>query len=103
MSCVFCRIVRGDEPAQVVHEDEHTVAFLNLVQATRGHTLVVPRAHHRDLGDVPLDVAERVMRTSAEVARRLTGALKAAGRVARRAGGDHPRLVTICTLLYRSI
>ncbi|MEV0378509.1 HIT domain-containing protein [Nonomuraea sp. NPDC050643] len=79
MSCVFCRIVQGAEPARSVHEDEHTVAFLDLAQATRGHTLVVPRVHHRDLGDIPLDTAERVMRAAVEVSRRLTGALGAAG------------------------
>ncbi|MEU4704507.1 HIT family protein [Nonomuraea dietziae] len=48
MSCVFCRIVAGTEPSQTIHEDEHAIAFLNLAQATKGHTLIVPRAHHRD-------------------------------------------------------
>ncbi|MER6002103.1 HIT domain-containing protein [Nonomuraea angiospora] len=78
-TCVFCRIVEGTEPSQTIHEDDHTIAFLNLAQATKGHTLVVPRAHHRDLTDIPLDEAAHVMRTTVEVGRRLTGALGAKG------------------------
>ncbi|MFI7128474.1 HIT family protein [Nonomuraea sp. NPDC050153] len=77
--CVFCRIVEGVEPSQIVHEDEHTVAFLNLAQVTEGHTLVVPRAHHRDLADIPLDAAAAVMRAGVHVARQLSGALRAPG------------------------
>jgi histidine triad (HIT) family protein len=42
MNCVFCRIVAGTEPSQTIHEDEHAIAFLNLAQATRVHTLVSP-------------------------------------------------------------
>ncbi|MEV0615610.1 HIT domain-containing protein [Nonomuraea sp. NPDC050404] len=79
MSCVFCRIVSGEEPSQTIHQDEHAIAFLNLAQATRGHTLVVPRAHHRDLADIPVEVAAQVMGTAVEVSRRLAGALRAPG------------------------
>ncbi|MBE1587220.1 HIT family protein [Nonomuraea angiospora] len=78
-ACVFCRIVEGVEPSQTIHEDDHTIAFLNLAPATRGHTLVVPRAHHRDLADIPPDEAAHVMRATVEVSRRLAGALGARG------------------------
>ncbi|MFI7639626.1 HIT family protein [Nonomuraea sp. NPDC049400] len=77
--CVFCRIVRGTEPSQTVYEDEHALAFLNLAQVTKGHTLVVPREHHRSLADLPLEAAEAVMRATVLVSRRLTGALRAPG------------------------
>ncbi|MGN9839038.1 HIT family protein [Nonomuraea sp. H19] len=56
-----------------------TDAFLNVAQATKGHTLVVPRTHHRDLAEIPLDEAAHVMRAAVEVARQLTGALRAPG------------------------
>ncbi|MEQ4719077.1 HIT domain-containing protein [Nonomuraea sp. B19D2] len=77
--CVFCRIVRGAEPSQTVYEDEHAVAFLNLAQVTKGHTLVVPREHHRSLADIPLEAAAAVMRATVLVSRRLTGTLPAEG------------------------
>ena len=50
--CVFCSIVADDAPAQVVDRDEHTVAFMDINPWTRGHTLVIPRAHSTNLYDV---------------------------------------------------
>jgi histidine triad (HIT) family protein len=47
--CLFCKIVAGEVPATRVHEDERTIAFMDINPATRGHVLVVPRAHARDL------------------------------------------------------
>ena len=53
--CIFCAIVAGDVAAEIVQDDERTVAFLDLSPWTRGHALVVPRAHARNLYDVPED------------------------------------------------
>src|SRR5204863_6008852 len=50
--CLFCGIVAGDVPAQIVASDDHTVAFMDINPATRGHALVVPRTHAQDLIDV---------------------------------------------------
>jgi histidine triad (HIT) family protein len=47
--CVFCGIVEGRLPSVTVAQDERTVAFLDVNPATRGHLLVVPRGHARDL------------------------------------------------------
>ncbi|MFG1684536.1 HIT family protein [Nonomuraea sp. NPDC049269] len=47
--------------------------------ACPGNTLVVPRAHHRDLGEIPAETAAHVMRAAVEVSRRLVGALRAPG------------------------
>ena len=47
--CLFCRVVRGEVPAQVVHETEGTVAFRDLAPTAPTHVLVVPRAHHADM------------------------------------------------------
>jgi histidine triad (HIT) family protein len=47
--CLFCRIISGEIPAQIVHEDRRTVAFMDINPATRGHCLVVPREHTDDL------------------------------------------------------
>lgn len=43
--CVFCRIVAGDLPADIVHETEHTVAFRDLQPQAPVHVLVIPRRH----------------------------------------------------------
>jgi histidine triad (HIT) family protein len=53
--CVFCRIVAGEVPAQMVFEDEDTVAFLDARPVFKGHVLVLPRRHHVTLADLPPD------------------------------------------------
>ena len=50
--CIFCKIIAGELPAQIVDQDEHTVAFMDISPATRGHALVVPRRHARDLLEI---------------------------------------------------
>ena len=47
--CIFCAIVAGELPATIVAQDEHTVSFMDINPATRGHALVVPRTHAQDL------------------------------------------------------
>jgi len=46
--CLFCSIVAGDVPAEVVHTTERTVAFRDVNPQAPVHVLVVPRDHHRD-------------------------------------------------------
>ena len=76
--CLFCRIVAGELPSVRVHEDERTVAFMDISPATRGHVLVVPRAHADDVHDIePADLA-----ACAAVAKVL------AGRLRERLGAD---------------
>lgn len=51
--CVFCDIVRGDVPAEVVFEDDFCMAFLDIRPLFPGHCLVIPRDHHETLADLP--------------------------------------------------
>ena len=56
--CIFCKIVAGELPAQIVDEDERTVAFMDINPGTRGHLLVIPREHSRDVTEIaPEDLA----------------------------------------------
>jgi histidine triad (HIT) family protein len=50
--CLFCKIVAGEIPATIVAEDERTIAFMDINPATRGHALVVPRTHARDVHEI---------------------------------------------------
>ena len=50
--CAFCGIVHGTQPASLVWEDDLTLAFVDLRQFNAGHTLVIPRAHVRDIRDL---------------------------------------------------
>ncbi len=58
MSCVFCEIVLGRVAADVVYEDERTMAFLDTRPLFPGHTLVVPRVHVETLGELDAALIE---------------------------------------------
>jgi histidine triad (HIT) family protein len=51
--CLFCAIVAGQHPAQIVLADEHAVGFLDARPVFKGHVLVVPRRHYPTLADLP--------------------------------------------------
>ena len=73
--CLFCGIVAGDVPAQIIDSDEHTIAFMDINPATPGHALVVPRAHSADLMEVSDDDLERTALSARRLARQIDAAL----------------------------
>jgi len=79
MTCIFCEIVAGRAPASVVYEDDDVMAFMDLIPVTEGHLLVIPRAHYRNIFDVPPDLAARVMEIGARLAPALREATGCAG------------------------
>jgi histidine triad (HIT) family protein len=84
--CLFCKIVAGELPATVVREDERTVAFMDLNPATRGHLLVVPRAHSTDL----LEIGQEDLAACAAAAKAL------AALVSERLGTDGVNVINSC-------
>jgi histidine triad (HIT) family protein len=84
--CIFCKIVAGDLPATIVDENERTVAFMDIAPATRGHALVIPRAHCTDL----LSVDREDLSAVALAAQRL------AARAKERLGADGVNLLNSC-------
>jgi histidine triad (HIT) family protein len=77
--CLFCKIVAGEIPGTIVAEDERTVAFMDINPATRGHALVVPRRHAKDLGEIPTEDLAAVAAAAQRLARRAHEALAADG------------------------
>jgi len=84
--CIFCAIAAGEGPAAMLDEDEHTVAFLDINPWTRGHALVIPRAHSRDL----LEIEDADLAATATAAKRLAARLK------ERLDADGVNLVNAC-------
>jgi histidine triad (HIT) family protein len=84
--CLFCKIVAGEIPATIVAQDDRTVTFMDINPATRGHALVVPRTHTRDL--LEIDAAD------------LAAVAQAGQRLARTAketlGADGINLINSC-------
>jgi histidine triad (HIT) family protein len=77
--CIFCKILAGELPATIVDEDERTVSFMDINPATRGHVLVIPRAHSEDLMSIDLDDLCAVAVASQRQAARAKERLRADG------------------------
>ena len=85
--CVFCRIVAREIPATVVHEDEHTLAFMDLGQVNPGHVLVAVKAHAENLYALSDGQAGAVLRSAARVARAIRDAFGPEGLSVYQANG----------------
>ena len=65
---VFAKILRGEFPCHKVYENEHVLAFLDIMPRSPGHTLVIPRAPARDILDIAEDDLAAVARTARRIA-----------------------------------
>jgi histidine triad (HIT) family protein len=77
--CIFCKIAAGEAPATIVHEDERTLAFMDINPATRGHMLVIPRRHARDLLEIDVDDLKATVAVGRQLAKRAVERLEADG------------------------
>lgn len=77
--CIFCKIAGGEIPATIIEEDERTVSFMDINPATRGHALVVPRTHARDLLSIEPDELWAVASAAQRLAARMRERLEADG------------------------
>ncbi|MDW8059416.1 MAG: HIT family protein [Thermomicrobium sp.] len=77
--CTFCRIVQGELPAVLVHEDERSLAFLDHRPLFPGHTLVIPRTHVATLAELPEDLLGPLFHLVQHLSRALPQALEAEG------------------------
>ena len=77
--CLFCRIAAGDIPSTRVYEDERTIAFMDINPGSRGHLLVIPRAHSADLLEIDPEDLAAVALTAQTMAQRVKDKLAADG------------------------
>ena len=75
----FAKILRGEFPCYKVHEDDHTLAFLDIMPRCQGHTLVIPKAPARNILDITPDDFAHVARVSQKIARAAMTAFNAQG------------------------
>jgi len=68
-NCPFCRLVRHELNAVVVHEDDEILAIMDLYPATPGHILVLPKRHIENIYVMPADLGARIMATAIAVAK----------------------------------
>lgn len=78
-NCIFCKIAQHEIPGKIIYEDDLCLAFLDLSQATDGHTLVIPKNHYQNFLDVDPDVLSHMMKVAQKVAIQLQDKLQTKG------------------------
>lgn len=77
--CIFCRIVAGELPSAKLAEDELTYSFLDINPWTRGHALVIPKAHSKNLYEISDDDLAATVTAAARLAREMRAKLACDG------------------------
>lgn len=72
--CIFCKIINGDIPSRRVYEDDDVLAFLDISQVTKGHTLVIAKEHVRNLLDFTDEQASALFSRIPKIARAVKNA-----------------------------
>lgn len=73
--CIFCKIVNGEIPSYKVYEDEKVLAFLDISQVTKGHTLVIPKHHAESIFDLNDDLAAHLFKVTTILSKKMSEAL----------------------------
>jgi histidine triad (HIT) family protein len=71
--CIFCKIIQGEIPAQLVHQDEYVIAFPDIHPKAPQHFLIIPRRHIATLNDLKAEdtwLAGHLLQTARELAQR---------------------------------
>ena len=77
--CIFCKIINKEIPGKIVYEDDECMAFLDLSQATYGHTLVIPKKHYANILEVDDETLAHVMKIVKNLANQIVEKLDAKG------------------------
>lgn len=77
--CIFCKIVAGEIPSHKIDEDDKTLAFMDINPWTRGHSLVIPKEHSRNIYDADPEDLAAAYKTAQRLALRMRDRLGAGG------------------------
>ena len=77
--CIFCKIIEGKIPSAKIYEDGKVVCFLDIMPANKGHCLVIPKNHSKDLSDMKDEDAEASIKAAKKVAKALSLSLGCQG------------------------
>jgi len=71
MDCIFCKIVNNEIPSYKLYEDDNVLAFLDITQGTKGHTLIIPKKHNRNIYDLDEETAQQLFKVVPKIANAL--------------------------------
>lgn len=78
-NCIFCKIANGEIPSKTLYEDEEFRVILDLAPATRGHALILPKSHFKNLYELPEETAGKAMKLAKKMAATMTEKLDCDG------------------------
>jgi len=78
-NCIFCKLANGVIPTNSIYEDENFNVILDMSPATKGHALILPKEHYKNLYELPEDTAADVMKLAKKMAVKMTEKLNADG------------------------
>ncbi len=79
MNCIFCRIIQGEIPSYKVYEDDYVLAFLDISQITKGHTLIMPKKHVKNVYEMDEELASQVFKSVPKIANAIKKAFNPIG------------------------
>ncbi len=68
IDCIFCKIIKGEIPAEKIYEDDKVFAFLDLKPVSRGHALIIPKVHAADIVEASDEIAADVINQTKRIA-----------------------------------
>lgn len=77
--CIFCKLANGDIPTKSIYEDEDFNVILDLGPATKGHALILPKEHYKNLYELPEELASKAMILAKKMAAHMTEKLNCDG------------------------
>ena len=77
--CIFCKIIKGEIPSNKVYENKNFFAFLDIGPVNKGHTLVIPKKHYKNLLDMPEEELKGYMETIQKVSNAVKKGVNAEG------------------------
>ena len=78
-NCIFCKIANGEIPSTAVYEDENFKAILDLGPAQKGHTLILPKDHYKDLTEAPEELCGKAFALAGKIGAAMKKGLGCAG------------------------
>lgn len=78
-NCIFCKIANGEIPSETIYEDDSFRVILDLNPASKGHALILPKQHYRDVCELDEEVAARVLPLAAKIGKAMKESLGCAG------------------------
>ena len=73
--CIFCRIAAGEIPSATLYEDDEFRVILDLGPASKGHALILPKEHYRNLHDIDEETAAKAMKLARKMVKKMTDVL----------------------------